>query len=340
MAPRIPAIPTKYNGRQYRSMLEARWAAMFDLLGWRFEYEAFELSAYIPDFLLLGANGRKVIVEVKPLTVFDQEPCDKARRAMVGTHAEGLPILLLGCSIQESSEVPGSAQLGWLDGVEAVFGGNEDAPKEIDFVSSTSNGLVLSGRKYTSFIASDSWLNGRWAQAGSTVQWHPSAASKPRLPTPVDVPKAPRAATAPYLDSAEEWFTALLIADPSLRSDPLVRFVDEIGVIGVRLLLLAPNPEEHMDALPDPMRGQLEIRLGEIARNMGGPEHVETRKKALIETCRKMRLSRIDEMLRDTWDAMRSAEKSRAPEVEVERVQAHYMELSAARTSILSEKRA
>ena len=31
--------PTLYNGRRYRSRLEARWAAFFDLVRWPFEYE-------------------------------------------------------------------------------------------------------------------------------------------------------------------------------------------------------------------------------------------------------------------------------------------------------------
>lgn len=30
---RVAAIPTRYRGRLYRSRLEAKWAAFFDLLG-------------------------------------------------------------------------------------------------------------------------------------------------------------------------------------------------------------------------------------------------------------------------------------------------------------------
>lgn len=35
----VPAIPTKYNGINFRSRLEAKWAAFFDLLEWNWEYE-------------------------------------------------------------------------------------------------------------------------------------------------------------------------------------------------------------------------------------------------------------------------------------------------------------
>jgi hypothetical protein len=71
----IAAIPTEYRGRRYRSRLEARWAAFFDLLGWRHEYEPFDLGSWSPDFLL---PDWKMLVEVKPLEEFDRETWDKA----------------------------------------------------------------------------------------------------------------------------------------------------------------------------------------------------------------------------------------------------------------------
>lgn len=58
-------IPTLYAGTRFRSRLEARWAAFFDLAGWRWEYEPIDLDGWIPDFMLLG-NKHQVLVEVKP----------------------------------------------------------------------------------------------------------------------------------------------------------------------------------------------------------------------------------------------------------------------------------
>lgn len=59
-------LQTEWNGVLYRSRLEARWAAFFDTLGVRFEYEpeGYELESgrYLPDFFLPVAN---VLVEVK-----------------------------------------------------------------------------------------------------------------------------------------------------------------------------------------------------------------------------------------------------------------------------------
>ena len=63
----IPAIPTEYNGTTFRSRLEARWAAFFDLCGWEWEYEPVDFDGWFPDFALRGDEGRPTWVEVKPL---------------------------------------------------------------------------------------------------------------------------------------------------------------------------------------------------------------------------------------------------------------------------------
>ena len=54
-----------YAGTQFRSRLEARWAAFFDLLVWKWDYEPIDLSGYIPDFIL--SFKQPILVEVKPL---------------------------------------------------------------------------------------------------------------------------------------------------------------------------------------------------------------------------------------------------------------------------------
>ncbi len=60
-----PGIPTTYAAVRFRSRLEARWAALFDLLHWRWEYEPLDLHNYIPDFIL-GFPAGEHLVEVKP----------------------------------------------------------------------------------------------------------------------------------------------------------------------------------------------------------------------------------------------------------------------------------
>jgi hypothetical protein len=65
----IKAIPTMYAGVQFRSRLEATWAAFFDLVGWNWEYEPLELSGWFPDFKISRISGgiKELLVEVKPM---------------------------------------------------------------------------------------------------------------------------------------------------------------------------------------------------------------------------------------------------------------------------------
>lgn len=61
----MKAIPTRYHGRQYRSRIEARWAAMFDLLDWPHEYEPFDMNGWIPDFIIPNKHGKSILIEIK-----------------------------------------------------------------------------------------------------------------------------------------------------------------------------------------------------------------------------------------------------------------------------------
>lgn len=76
------AITTIYSGTEYRSRLEAKWAAFFDLLHWRHTYEPFDGDGYIPDFMIHG--DRPMLVEIKPaVTPADYSaPIEKAERGL------------------------------------------------------------------------------------------------------------------------------------------------------------------------------------------------------------------------------------------------------------------
>ena len=108
------AIPTRYAGRQFRSRLEARWAAFFDLAGWRWEHEPFDLSGWIPDFALLGAAT--TLVEVKPIAdlvdAAAYQACTKTANAVRRSNRTD-EILLLGYAWPEDPHT-GVRGLGWL----------------------------------------------------------------------------------------------------------------------------------------------------------------------------------------------------------------------------------
>jgi hypothetical protein len=65
MTSHFGAIETVYRGVTFRSRLEAKWAAFFDLCQWKWEYEPIDLNGYIPDFILTFPNA-PILVEVKP----------------------------------------------------------------------------------------------------------------------------------------------------------------------------------------------------------------------------------------------------------------------------------
>lgn len=116
----IAAIPTEYKGRRYRSRLEAKWAAFFDLCGWSFEYEPYDLGAWSPDFLI-NVRGNEVLVEVKPVTEIDVPTIYKMHTAAERSGFKG-DLMLVGSSIFGSpvEEIRGQyPYVGWLCSSEA-----------------------------------------------------------------------------------------------------------------------------------------------------------------------------------------------------------------------------
>lgn len=71
----LKPIPTFWNGRYFRSRLEARWAVFYDTVGIKYEYEkeGYDLGngvKYLPDFWM---TDLKFWVEIKPLPPTEEE---------------------------------------------------------------------------------------------------------------------------------------------------------------------------------------------------------------------------------------------------------------------------
>ena len=125
----IKPIKTEYSGIIFRSRLEARWAAFFDILGWDWVYEPFDLDGWFPDFLLKPAsecfpchenNGidyenEGVLVEVKPITKFCKDTANQLAKALLETNNNLEPLLV---GLEPIFECPEShtdgAKIGWL----------------------------------------------------------------------------------------------------------------------------------------------------------------------------------------------------------------------------------
>lgn len=90
----MKAIETKYNGRTFRSRLEARWAIFMDALGvqWEYEPEAYELDGicYLPDFWL---PDQRVFLEAKP---DDPTPLEYEKARRLATFRQCSVIIVVG----------------------------------------------------------------------------------------------------------------------------------------------------------------------------------------------------------------------------------------------------
>lgn len=105
----VAAIPTMYGGVQFRSRLEARWAAFFDLWSVPWMYEPVDYAGYIPDFFVRAYHGAEkalLLAEVKP--AFDDSGFEEARHKIDSCAWKGEAICL-GVS-------PEIASQRWADG--------------------------------------------------------------------------------------------------------------------------------------------------------------------------------------------------------------------------------
>lgn len=172
-------IPTLYAGTRFRSRLEARWAAFFDLAGWRWEYEPIDLSGWIPDFLVTFKKGdgngtSRALVEVKPVIAFDktvEATAEKIERAK-----PPYPVWILGATAPIEHKNLHSA-LGWnfiYDESDAHFHGECDEADVAAPYFYWKGGRWLGTFKYGALTygeANKDLLIKRWRRAGNEVQW-------------------------------------------------------------------------------------------------------------------------------------------------------------------------
>lgn len=152
----IPAIPTEYGGVNFRSRLEARWAAFFDLVQWEWHYEPVDFRGLIPDFVLLFDDARPIYVEVKPVWRF---PVDVAAElALTGCDE---PILIVGAG--NPIRVRSGCGPGWV----------RDAWRW-----TPTTYVIVNGRLRIDPIAAggdpetlDQTVTAKWREAGNLTQW-------------------------------------------------------------------------------------------------------------------------------------------------------------------------
>lgn len=153
----IKAHPTKYNGVRFRSRLEARWAAFFDLIGWKWEYEPIDINGWTPDFRVTWpcshsecSGSHSILVEVKPYYSIDD--------------FEGHPCLGYPFGIGKDDEkIPADAA--------AAFG-IDYTVTEWEMVHGVGGGIDT----IETWVHAD--LEAMWKEAGNMVQWKPGKRKK------------------------------------------------------------------------------------------------------------------------------------------------------------------
>lgn len=109
---RIPARETIYNGIKMRSRTEALYAAALDRAGleWQYEPSAFADASgqYLPDFLVVLADGRELYIEVKGVEEEIQPLLDKMQPILGSA-----PDAMLGVALQASAPYLALVMPGW-----------------------------------------------------------------------------------------------------------------------------------------------------------------------------------------------------------------------------------
>ena len=193
MKQQYASIPTKYKGIQFRSRLEARWACLFDLLRWEWEYEPVDLNGWMPDFVIKGNTD--IYVEIKPFQIypsFAQGYDNEIDEGWIKQYEKikkanpSLPVLLLSNTPIDNESNCESDCFGFLlskysDEWSEVLSGNIDdmylAVGSPPFLTSLipelhAPNFCVKGKAHVSFETADKeFLLNRWKLAGNEVQY-------------------------------------------------------------------------------------------------------------------------------------------------------------------------
>lgn len=181
MMPEIAAIPTMYRGVRFRSRLEARWACFFNSLGYRWSYEALELTQYVPDFTIEEDryDGNCIsIVEVKPIShgrVFTEVSQPGTQFASDNDElARDRSVLREACAKIERAGWPGESFVVGVDPSMVLWNG----PSERGW----HRGQFVRQARHFDWQAA-------WAHAGNMTQWRRPPAARDAGPFPRQVSK-------------------------------------------------------------------------------------------------------------------------------------------------------
>lgn len=164
-------IPTMYDGVLMRSRTEARWAAMFDRLEWRWSYEPFDCKGWIPDFALHFPAG-DMLAEIKAT----DEDFGAAEMKIDASAYEG-PAVILGHNIASSAvgRIRDNSEGFWAWYQLNFFWCLSCGSHSVHAFDGDWSCRVC-GNGYGNAHVGHCDIDGIWDEAGNRVQWQPEAA--------------------------------------------------------------------------------------------------------------------------------------------------------------------
>jgi hypothetical protein len=174
----IKSIETRYAGVTFRSRLEAKWAAVFDMLHWKWTYEPDDFDGWIPDFAIHGKT--LVYVEVKPVYSFPKDVADKIDES-------GCPDEVMIVGSRGPKHDGWNSTIGWLREVyeeqtswdDAMLGRWGRPPvNQIGFCHASGRFVdritgLYDGGSYGSGDATGDMVDFLWREAGNRTRWNP-----------------------------------------------------------------------------------------------------------------------------------------------------------------------
>lgn len=160
----IASRETFYAGIMFRSRLEAKWAAFFDLLGWPWEYEPVDFQSWVPDFWFgfpcshsECAGTHTVYAEVKPYRRVEE--------------FKGHPAYGIECGRVIHSD-PDSREGFWEEclGVDAVALLGLHPRHGVSVIQSMGHGAGA-GDFDIGFFVDDSDVECLWREASNMTRW-------------------------------------------------------------------------------------------------------------------------------------------------------------------------
>lgn len=166
----MAAIATTYKGFNFRSRLEAKWAAFFDGLGWEWDYEPIEYNGWFPDFSITGDEGNIILVEVKPITSLAPGLADRLSKIKTGD----LEIFVAGINYHNAWIYDGM----WF--ADVAYGRWSAGNGKIGFCHSENSYTdritgCYDGGHYGSIFLHRYEIQEIWANACNVVQWVPKS---------------------------------------------------------------------------------------------------------------------------------------------------------------------